>query len=107
MSQSREGIRTAVDHETKNRAVYILYEYSYAYQEFKNSKKLLGTYVRCMLLFSHINSCKKIRGVYRVRVLVPGTRTYDSRDPFSNADKLDTIRVCDVMGVVHRRSMYS
>ena len=68
----------------------MLDEYSYAYhQEFENSKKqkitIIGTYV-CI--------------VYLVRVLVPGTRTYDTRDPFSNADMLDTIWVCDVVGVV-------
>ena len=74
--------------------MYILYEYSYAYQEFKKKKKkkILGTYVRI---------------VYLVRVLVPGTLTYDTRDPFSNDEMLDTIRGCDVVGVVQRRSMYS
>ena len=53
---------------------------------------ILGTYVRI---------------VYLVRVLVPGTRTYGTRDPFSNTDMLDTIRGCDVVGVVQRRTMYS
>ena len=82
----------------KNRAVYILvsYERISGIQKFKNSK---------------FQKKKKItRGTYVRIVLVPGTSTwysYKNRDPFSNADMLDTIRVCDVVGVVQRRSMYS